>query len=157
MPPSDWTEYQRVAERLSDRSALGDLAPPAGQPWRPTFEPLLGPAGGQLLLARAAAYAMHREQVSPLFRFDNMTPLIDQPPYVRALEELVAAAKAGGYSEGRLNPAEVFAEIRAGHCAMALTWPVNEVAAHQAAESEAKLLFAPLPGSSQAYRFATRS
>src|SRR5947207_5804318 len=112
-----------------DRAALGDLAPPADQPWRATMEPLADGWRGQLLLARAAAYAMHRDQVSPLFRFDTMAPLIDQPPYVRALEDLAAAAKAGGYTDQRLTPVEIFAEMRAGHCAMALTWPAADIGA----------------------------
>ena len=90
-------------ERLADRAALGDFAPPADQPWRAAIEPLADGWAGQLLLARAAAYAMHRDQVSPLFRFDTMAPLIDQPPYVRASKELVAAAKAGGFAEQRLD------------------------------------------------------
>src|SRR6185503_18895230 len=78
--PADWTEFQQIAQRLHADSAASD------QPV--TLEPLADGWSGQLLLARAASYAMHREQISPLFRLDNMAPLIDQPPYVRALEEL---------------------------------------------------------------------
>jgi ABC-type glycerol-3-phosphate transport system substrate-binding protein len=155
--PTDWNEYQRLIERLADRSALGELAPPVGQPWRPAFEPLLGPCAGQLLLARGLPYAMHREQISPLFRLDNMQPLIDQPPYVRALEELVAAARSAGYADDWTEPGEVFQSIRRGHCAMALTWPVNELTAGGPEPFDTKLRFALLPGSNEAYRFATKT
>ncbi|HMC11830.1 MAG TPA: extracellular solute-binding protein [Pirellulaceae bacterium] len=156
-PPEDWTEYQQTAVRLADQAALGDVAPPADQPWRATIEPLAAGWRGQLLLARAAAYAMHRDQVSPLFRFETMMPLIDQPPYVRALEELVAAAKVGGFAEQRLTPTEVFAEMRAGHCAMAITWPTADISDSATTEKETRLRFALLPGASQAYRFATKT
>ncbi len=156
-PPTDWHEYQRIVERLSDRSALGELAPPADQPWRATLEPLVGPCAGQTLLARGLPYAMHREQISPLFRLDNMQPLIDQPPYVRALEELVAAAKSVGYADHLIEPGEVFQSIRRGSCAMAITWPLNEITAGDAQPFDSKLRFALLPGSNEAFRFATKT
>jgi len=156
-PPADWAEYQRILERLADRSALGDLAPAAGETWRPTFEPLFGPSAGHLLLARALPYAMHREQISPLFRLDNMQPLIDQPPYVRALEELTAAAKSAGYADYHTTAGDVFQEIRRGHCGMAVTFPLNEMTAAGPEPFDAQLRFALLPGSNEAYRFATKS
>jgi ABC-type glycerol-3-phosphate transport system substrate-binding protein len=156
-PPADWTEYQQAVERLAAQEAVGVLAPPADQPWRATIEPMADGWRGQLLLARAAAYAMHRDQVSPLFRFDSMTPLIDQPPYVRALEELVSAAKAGGFAEQRLAPAEVFAELSAGHGAMGIAWATAGLGDGSSADTQAKVQFALLPGVKEAYRFATKA
>src|SRR2546421_11985313 len=97
---------------------------------------------------------MHRETVSPLFRFDTMTPLIDQQPYVRALEELVAAAKLGSFGDSRLTPAEAWGALMNGECAMALTWAL---AGGEVANSSAKIAFAPMPGSNQTYRLATKS
>jgi multiple sugar transport system substrate-binding protein len=156
-PPSNWSEYQQAIARLADRSALGGLAPSSEQAWYPALEPLQGPWAGEMLLARAASYAMHREQVSPLFRFDTMTPLINQKPYVRALEELVAAARTGGYEKIWTTPGEAFEKIRSGHCGMAITWPVNDITAMGGAECDSRLRFALLPASNEAYRFATKS
>jgi multiple sugar transport system substrate-binding protein len=156
-PPADWTAYQQAVEQLQDRAALGDLAPPADQPWHATIEPLAKGWAGQLLLARAAAYAMHRDHVSPLFRLESMAPLIDQPPYVRALEELVSAAKASEGLKSPLSPAEAFAALGAGKCAMALTWPPAGKAADATSANRPRIRFAALPGSSEAYRFATQS
>jgi len=155
-PPADWTEYQAALERLADREQLGDLAPPAEQPWHATVEPLAEGWAGQLLLARAAAYALHRDQVSPLFKFDSLEPLIAEPPYRRALEELLAAAKAGQFAEQALTPAAALDELLAGRAAMALTWPAPT---SPAAKSEVppKIGFAMLPGSPTAYNFATKS
>jgi multiple sugar transport system substrate-binding protein len=154
-PPKDWAQYQQAAERLASREAVGDLAP--DQVWKATIEPLADGWRGQLLLARAAAYAMHRDQVSPLFRFDSMTPLIDQPPYVRALEELVGAAKAGGFAEQRLTPAEIFAELSAGHGAMGIAWATAGLGDGSSGSKQANVQFALLPGGKEAYRFATKA
>jgi len=162
-PPTTWTAYQHAVAKLTDRSALGDLAPPTDQPWQAAQEPLAEGWAGQLLLARAAAYALHRDQVSPLFRFDSLTPLIDQPPYVRALNELVAAKKASPPSEHRPTPSAAFAALRAGSCAVALTWPAPEPTGgggpHPGNSNplDQQIRFALLPGATQAYRFATKS
>jgi ABC-type glycerol-3-phosphate transport system substrate-binding protein len=157
-PPADWTEYQAAVEKLADRTALGDLAPSEDQPWRATVEPLADGWAGQLLLARAAAYAAHRDQVSPLFRFDSGEPLIGQPPYTRALRELAAAARAGGFADARLTPAEAVAEVRAGRAAMALGWlaPEPGATADPAAASTRDVKFALLPGAKMSYNLATK-
>jgi ABC-type glycerol-3-phosphate transport system substrate-binding protein len=156
-PPSDWASYQQAIARLAERSSLGDLAPSADQPWQAAIEPLADGWAGQLLLARAAAYALHREHVSPLFRFENLEPLIDQPPYIRALEELVAAAKTGGFSDRLMAPAQVFAELQAGHCAMAISWPPADAAETSTGQTNQQIAFDMLPGATQAYRFATKT
>jgi multiple sugar transport system substrate-binding protein len=141
---------------LSDRGAAGDLTPAEGQAWLASLEPLADGWAGQLLLVRAAAYALHRDQVSPLFRFESMTPLIDQPPYRRALEELVTATKKSGITQLRATPQAAMAELRAGRCAMALTWPSSELAGSMN-QADSIIRFAMLPGASEAYRFATKS
>lgn len=156
-PPATWADYQKAVAKLSNRESLGELAPPGDQPWHGTIEPLTEGWAGQLLLARAAAYAMHRDQVSPLFRFDSLTPLVDQTPYARALDELAAAARASSIGEQRLTPQAAFAELRAGHCGMALTWAATEIGASTAGAHDQKIRFALLPGATQAYRFATKS
>jgi ABC-type glycerol-3-phosphate transport system substrate-binding protein len=105
-------------------------------------------------LARSAAYVTHRDQVSPLFKLGTAEPLIDQPPYIRALDELVETSKTAKASR-RLTPAEAFAALCQGKCAMALAWPTAGQTADFARKENIKLGFAPLPVSRQAYRFAT--
>jgi ABC-type glycerol-3-phosphate transport system substrate-binding protein len=156
-PPKTWSEYQQAIEKLSDRAALGDLASAEGQPWLASIEPLAEGWAGQLLLARAAAYAMHRDQVSPLFRFESMAPLIDQSPYRRALEELVTAAQKAEFAGERMTPQAALTELRAGRCAMALTWPSAELIDSSNQSADAAVRFALLPGAAEAYRFATKS
>jgi ABC-type glycerol-3-phosphate transport system substrate-binding protein len=158
-PPADWTEYQQAAERLADRSQLGDLAPAEGQPWCAAVEPLAEGWAGQLLLARAAAYALHRDQVSPLFKFDTAEPLIAEPPYRRALEELIAAHKAAGLGDKQWTPEEALRELREGRAAMALCWPAPAKSATEviAGPDSLPIGFALLPGSPVAYNFATKT
>lgn len=155
-PPAEWADYQKLAARLADRSALKEAAPEGDAPWQATIEPLAAGWAGQLLLARAASYALHREQFSALFRFETMEPLIAQPPYVRALEELVASSRAGGFAPQRHTPAEAMAVLGQGRCAMAITWPGPQTPAPKL-PAGARIDFALLPGSHEAYRFATRS
>ncbi len=156
--PADWDEYQNLVEKLADRQLLGELAPPADQPWHATVEPLAEGWAGQLLLARAASYALHRDQVSPLFKFDSMEPLIAEPAYRRALEELIAAAKRGGFAATPLTPDEAWRELREGRAAMALAWPTASPAAEAKSDAaKVKIGFTLLPGSPVAYNFATKS
>ena len=63
--------------------------------WCGTIEPLAPGWAGLVLLARAAPYAKHRDNYSALFDIETMEPLVAGPPFVQALEELVAAAKLG--------------------------------------------------------------
>ena len=156
--PTNWDEYQNLLEKFPNREQLGELAPPADQPWRVAVEPLAAGWAGQLLLARAAPYALHRDQVSPLFKFDSLEPLIAEPAYRRALEELAAAAKSGGFAEQALTPDEAWRELREGRAAMALTWPTAMQSAEAKSDAKkAKIGFTLLPGSPVAYNFATKS
>ena len=91
--------------------------------WAGTVEPL-GPGwAGLVLLARAAPYAKHRDNYSTLFDINTMEPLVAGPPFVRALEELVAAAKLGSPEQLQYDPAAARAAFWQGRCGMALTWP----------------------------------
>lgn len=158
-PPATWVEYQQLADRLAKRDELGDHAPPAGKPWVATREPLGKGWAGQLLLARAAAYVRHPHQYSTLFDLRDLRPLIDGPPFVKALEELVQAAEPP--AESRVadsqgdTPAQVRLDFLAGRCAMALTWPshADEPAGDQPAGEAMQVGFAQLPGSPDVFNF----
>lgn len=150
-PPATWDEYQEIAELLADRKKSGDPAA-AAMPAAAVAEPL-GPGwGGLTLLARAAAYAKHRENVSTLFDFRTMEPLVATAPFVRALEELVAAAKLGADESLQADPEAVRERFWRGQCALALTWP--SAASKSAAELPAGMVpeMAPLPGSTEVFR-----
>lgn len=153
-PPTTWKEYQGLAELLADRAALGDAGPPEGSPWHGAIEPLAPGWAGRVLLARAASYATHREHFSTLFNLDTMEPLIAGPPFVRALEELVAAAGPQATERPSLDPAGVREAFWQGQCGLALTWPSATAKDLKSTELKPRVGFAELPGSREVYDFA---
>jgi len=161
-PPETWAEYQELAELLADRRNLGAAAPPDDAPWFGSVEPL-GPGwAAPVLLARSAPYAKHRDNYSTLFDVRTMKPLVAGPPFVRALQELVAAAKLGSPEQLRYDPADARAAFWQGRCGMALTWPTAAAAGvpGEAAENVAasvRVGFAELPGSTKVFNVRKQS
>jgi multiple sugar transport system substrate-binding protein len=157
-PPETWAEYQELAGLLADRKNLGEAAPADDVPWCGTIEPLAPGWAGVVLLARAAPYAKHRDNYSTLFDIRTMEPLVAGPPFVRALEELVAAAKMGTPDQLQYDPKAARAAFWQGQCGMALTWP-TAAAGGLPAETAAnvKIGFAQLPGSTEVFNVRKRS
>jgi len=143
-PPRTWAEYQQLAGFFADRKNLGDVAPSEDQPWSGTLEPLAPGWAGLMLLARAAPYIKHRNNFSTLFDIEMMEPLIGRQPWIRALEELVAATKTASHNTLEMDPAAVRAAFWQGQCAMAISWPT---AAHATASHAVS---APSPGAAAA-------
>lgn len=131
-PPRSWEEYQALVKFFGD-SANRDVAIKRGDvndstflfvgEWGSTVEPLAKGWASSLLLARAAAYAKHRDYFSVLFDRETMKPLIGGPPFVRALTELAAAAKSSSVDLTRLTPSDTVASFLTGHSVMAIGWP----------------------------------
>jgi len=152
--PATWQDYGELAQQLT-REKLGELAPAEGQEWTPLCEPL-GPGwAGKTLLARAASYASHPSQFSVLFDYTTMAPLIAGPPFVRALEELVAARTFGSPDADRVTPELARQRLYAGTTAMALAWPSRATSAGEPLErsNDVEIGFAELPGAHLAYHF----
>ncbi|GIW96336.1 MAG: hypothetical protein KatS3mg110_4377 [Pirellulaceae bacterium] len=79
-PPTTWSE---LSDRLEKLRQQGDGK--AG--W--TVEPLAEGWAARTLLARASAYALHPSYLAVLFHPDTMDALIDGPPFIEALQDLV--------------------------------------------------------------------
>jgi len=168
-PPQTWQEYAELAALLNDRSRIGPAAPRAEQPWCGCIEPLAPGWAGLVLMARAAAYVKHRNNVSDLFDIDTMEPMIDRPPWVRALEELVAAAQCGVPEQFDYDPAAARRAFWQGRCGMALCWPSaaddtdangdaqpsQTLGSGQGGQSDAqlRLVITRLPGSPEAFDY----
>lgn len=166
-PPTTWAEYQQLAEFFSDRKNLGADAPEEGQPWSGALEPLGSGWAGLTLLARAAAYAKHPSNYSTLFNIDSFEPLIDGPPFVRALDELVAAARLTPSDQRAVDPDGVRRRFWRSEAAMALSWPtaatkLDKLESKTAASGEShdanvrgelEVGFVPLPGGTDVYNF----
>ncbi len=156
-PPQTWEDYAALCSEVStvndtpeDDSASEAVVQPVAEP--------LGPGwAGQVLLARAAGYARHRSYFAVLFDLDTMQPLIDSPPFVRALDELVLAAKQGSSDALTYSPADVRRLLVGGRCAMGLTWPSNaEAEANRGDQlrtdaATVSLRTAELPGARQVF------
>lgn len=152
-PPSTWPEYQSLAEKLADHNAPSDTEPSEGD-WSAAVEPL-GPGwASQSLLARAGCYARRRNRYSTLFDYNTMEPQIDRPPFVRALEELVAAAKFGPADAQKMSPHDARHRLLSGKAAMACCWPTPALLADEKPRNEPvdfPVRFVELPGSSDVF------
>jgi multiple sugar transport system substrate-binding protein len=157
-PPQTWSEYHELATILARRENLGDAAPPADAPWFGAIQPLAAGWASGVLLARAAAYAKHRDHYSTLFHIETMEPLVGGPAFVRALAELVADAKLGPPNELELDPDAVRQEFLAGHAALAISWPGHRgSSADKPAGTPPVTGFSELPGAVEVYNIAHAS
>ena len=157
-PPETWKQYGELVERLSDRQLLKELGIEAGETWRPVVEPLGDGWASQMLLARAAGYARHRNFYSTLFDSKTMEPLIAGPPFVRALEELVAVHRGQAPEILQFDPSDARKELVSGRCAMAVTWPsrVDDAADEPSSAPVLPLAAAELPGSREVFHLGDR-
>ncbi|MEK6235399.1 MAG: extracellular solute-binding protein [Planctomycetales bacterium] len=149
-PPTTWDEYQEIAELLAD---AGKRKSPDA-PFYGTMEPL-GPGwAATTFLARAASLAKHPSNYSTLFHKDSMEPMINRPPFVKALEQLVQAAKSGPPRQLESAPQEVYRSFLSGRCGMALAWPDSNVVSElgsQEDEPPASMICAEVPGSREVF------
>jgi multiple sugar transport system substrate-binding protein len=171
-PPRTWAEYQDLAKLLAEH---GKKEKGKQGVWSATVEPLAPGWAGLVLLARAASYAKHRDNYSTLFNIETMEPLVSGPPFVQALEELVATAKLGPPKPFDYDPTATRAAFWRGECGMALTWPtaasevgrrkaegggggeVGGLAASAASSgSPIRIGFIELPGSRQVFNLSGR-
>jgi len=147
--PQTWEDYQALLDRL-----------PAWAPGLEAVEPLGPEFRATMFLARAVNYARHHTHYSVFFDYQTGEPMIDNPAFARALEELVRAQKAMPQRVLTLSPAECRQEVMAGRAALGIGFePAGAaqpaLAAHPrsvAARGEGVSLgICRLPGARQAY------
>jgi len=156
-PPLTWEEYEETAQFFSHESNLSGPDVRIAQPWFGCAEPLADGWASQLLLARAAAYAQHPSNFSTLFHFRTMDPLIDGPPFVAALEQLVNAASLGPPNAKQLSPQKAIDLVLSGNAAMAVGWPYRPPAgATDDRHSSSGVGITALPGSDRMYHIGQR-
>lgn len=161
-PPQTWSEYQHVIDMLNaHRTEVPGLELAAIEELNGTF------------LARAAAYAKHPDYYATLFDKETMTPLINSPPFVRALEEMLAA-KDPKYDESMAaDAAAVHKAIYDGRLAMAITTmsaaavktdeskdatdSAKAAGGKEAAGRTTDIAFAELPGATEVYNPKSKS
>jgi multiple sugar transport system substrate-binding protein len=154
-PPRTWSEYREIADFFGGRR-LPDGSRIAG-----TLEAYA--RGGQriwYLFSHAAAYTNHPDHPGAMF-FDpeTMVPAIDNPGWVRALEEYLALRRAGPADADSLDSEAVRRRFAAGEAAMDIDWADTGVlAGTQAGQSRVagRLGFFALPGSREVWSPARR-
>jgi multiple sugar transport system substrate-binding protein len=165
-PPQTWKEYEELARLLHEQGAKSGVK-------CATIEPLASGWAGLVLLARAAAYAKQRDNYTTLFDEKSLEPAIAGPPFRRALEELVAAAKLSPAAQLDFDPVTARAEFWKGNAAMVISWPSGAKPVHavqsdptvHAAQSDATnpaqrplpTTIAELPGAREYYQASSRS
>jgi multiple sugar transport system substrate-binding protein len=149
-PPETWRDYAELARAFRDAGAKSGIK-------YGTVEPLARGWAGLVLLARAAAYAKERDNYTTLFDNKTFEPMIAGQPFVRALTELVEAAKLGPAEQLEFDPAAVRAEFWKGTTAMAISWPTASKAGTRSVSGadgtgSVPATFAELPGAAEFYR-----
>ncbi|MEM9184926.1 MAG: hypothetical protein AAGB00_00350 [Planctomycetota bacterium] len=119
--PTSWEELPERFEAISH--------PPTGAAFPLAFE----------FLARSASYAVHPSREAVLFDAQSMTPRLAAPPFVRALDELVAMSGSAAEAAG--------ADASNPSCAAALLWPDRDAGSAVGAAAAVALL----PGARQVY------
>ena len=120
-PPATWQEYQELAEFFAKRENLPGVELP--DRWSGTVEPLASGWAGRVLLARAAAYARHRDHYSTLFKIDSMQPLIAGAPFVARSKSWLPPPESRRTTAWSSTQPHARASFLAGHAALALAVP----------------------------------
>lgn len=156
-PPNTWQEYHELADFFSGQGKPRHDA--AAADWSPVCEPLKSGWAGRVLLARAADYAKHPENYSTLFDITSMRPLIDGPPFVRALEELVKANRAAGARNAQLDAKPAIELVTNGTCAMAIGCNVGAATESSRTSSTGKpdVAVAELPGARDVFDYSHKA
>ncbi|MFN0056252.1 MAG: extracellular solute-binding protein [Planctomycetales bacterium] len=107
--PRTWDDYTALVEQLPQ------WAPglTAVEPWSESFR-------ATMFLARAVSHARHPDNYSVFVDLDSLAPLIDNPAYLRALEQSQAAVSRMPKDVWTLNPLDCRRLVLEGQAALAI-------------------------------------
>ena len=110
-------------------------------------------------LVRCAAVIRQRGKLSSVFDRSDMVPLIDQDPFVKALQDF---KQTFGESKVSFTPSEAWSRLLSEKCVMAIVWPMSlaseessPVPNDQSAVAES-ISIASVPGSSKWFDLQAR-
>jgi hypothetical protein len=138
-PPQTWEEYRSLLDDLDQWSK----GLPALEPWDEGFR-------DSILLARAAPFALHPDNVAILLDLQSGEPLIDTPPFVAALEDGLAALQRLDPESLHSTPDKCVQAVLEGRAALAIGLPPIS-ADHVARDSNAVVGAIQLPGATRVY------
>ena len=144
-PPATWPQLDALARFFEGRDWNGDRAPGHG------VALALGAdtegVGDATLLARAASLGLHRDHYSFLFDADNMSPRIAGPPFVEALQCLIALKACGPPGMERFDAAAARESFRTGK----VVFLIDRAERAAAWSNGNRVGVAPLPGSDRIF------
>lgn len=150
-PPESWGDYQALLESL-----------PAWAPGLTAVEPWSEDFRASLFLARAVSTALHPDNFSLYLDVEQGTPLIDEPPFVAALDDSLAAIPHLDERSLQMSPVDCVNDVLAGRAAIAIGAPELFLPAHQRSSEGAiqrpdtfRLGVVPIPGASRVYHRQT--
>lgn len=119
--PTTWQEVNQVSKDL-----IGKEDPLTGLPAHGYLDPLKGWGGFgfYFLENRAAAYAKHPNSPAWLFEPETMKPMVNNPAWVQAIQDVMDLIEAGAYPADQINAdpgTTAFQQFLAGTGSM-LTW-----------------------------------
>ncbi|WP_187969588.1 extracellular solute-binding protein [Aquibium microcysteis] len=157
-PPKTWEEVNAASKAL-----VGKTDPLTGQPAHGFLDPLKGWGGFgfYFLEDRATAYAKHPDDPAWLFDPETMKPRVNNPAFVRAIQEVMdLIATPGAYPADQINAdpgTTAFSQFLAGTGSMLTWW--GDVGS-SARTSDTSVVgdvtgFGILPGANQVYNSRT--
>ena len=153
-PPQTWQQVQAYSEFLSGREFDG----------QDTYGILdvLARGGGVsnfFFISRASAYVKHPDDPAVFFDPTDMTPKINSPGFVRALEDMIAAVEWAPPDQTNADLLKTLGDFLAGSGSMAHWWADIGSNVYTSTNSivQDKVGFSILPGSPDVYNWETQS
>ncbi|QJF50110.1 extracellular solute-binding protein [Roseobacter ponti] len=120
--PTTWQEINEVSKEL-----IGKEDPLTGLPAHGYLDPLKGWGGFgfYFLENRASAYAKHPNSPAWLFEPDTMKPMVNNPAWVQAIQDVMDLIEAGAYPADQINAdpgTTAFQQFLAGTGSMLMWW-----------------------------------
>ena len=159
----NWAKFSSLGQTSDDSSSESEYRSPADLALPETWEeletalkkldakldlPLAEGWAGHAFISRIASNVRTRGSFSFLFDRSTMEPLIEQQPFIDALEQL---KRMGSERSLKLNPSDVFQLAANGDAVAAMSWPSSEVEFKMAERDS--LVVAKVPGSKNIYDF----
>jgi multiple sugar transport system substrate-binding protein len=158
--PQTWDEYNEQAAFFASEYASGNWSP-AGQPADVDFYGSVEVMARDNLMfsafiSRVGPYAKHPDVTGGFWFDEDMTPQVNNPGFVRGLEDFVEAVNfvPPGYSSYGL--ADEIASFSKGEALFSYSWDDAYVAANQAdSPIRENVAAAPLPGADEVWNRVT--
>lgn len=139
-PPETWSEYSDIARYFSQNSSAAGVMESMARKTQ-TF---------WTALARMVPYVSQGEGWELFFDPEDMTPLINSPGHVRALEDMVGIVEYGPSDVLEFDVGDIRAQFPQGAAALALDWASIGMIPPDRSNQEL-IGFQQIPGSEEVY------